>query len=201
MLKTFSGRAPSQNEFELQSFIALLRARNVTRYLEIGARHGDTFHEVMINLPAGSYGVAVDLPGGYWGKASSVSSLHAAVEDLRQRGYVIDVVLGDSTTQKVIDYVFEAAPYDAVLIDGDHRYAGVKSDWENYASFAELVAFHDIVGDGQREKVHNSLVEVPRLWEEIKAQHQAVSGGVEVGEIIEFIAEGSAMGIGVWISP
>ena len=38
-LQTFSGRNPSQNEFELRSFIALLRDRGVTRYLEIGARH------------------------------------------------------------------------------------------------------------------------------------------------------------------
>lgn len=190
-MKTFSGRQASQNEKELRAFIALLNEQGATSYLEVGARHGDTFHEVMINLPAGSYGVAVDKPGALWGKASSVVSLHRAVEDLRDRGYIIDVVLGDSTSNAIIKHIERTAPFDAILIDGDHRYAGVKADWENYRTFAHLVAFHDIVGTGQIEKVHKNPVEVPKLWAEIKAQDESV---------LEFIDEGSLMGIGVCIS-
>jgi hypothetical protein len=71
MLVTRSGRPPSQIEAELSGFIGLLQERNVRRYLEIGARHGDTFHEVMRSLPVGSVGVAVDLPGGLWGHVKS----------------------------------------------------------------------------------------------------------------------------------
>jgi hypothetical protein len=191
-LKTFSGRNPSQNPHELRRFIELLQDRNVSRYLEIGARDGDTFHEVMISLPVGSYGMAVDLPGGLWGRSTTVIALNRAAEDLRSRGYEIDVVLGDSTTRPIINRVKNSLPFHAALIDGDHRYQGVKADWMNYKKFTDLVAFHDIVGHGQAEKVHGNLVEVPKLWTELKAKQDTV---------IEFIAEGSLMGIGVCISP
>lgn len=190
-MKTFSGRRASQNEFELRSFIKLLCERDTRSYLEIGARHGDTFHEVMINLPVGSYGMAMDMPGALWGKASSIVSLHRAVDDLRNRGYIIDVVLGDSTAKSILAHIEHTASFDAILIDGDHRYAGVKADWENYRDFSNLIAFHDIVGTGQIEKVHKNQVEVPKLWAEIKAQDESV---------LEFIGEGSLMGIGVCIS-
>lgn len=188
MLKTFSGRAPSQNEYELRSFIEYLKSSGVTRYLEVGARHGDTFFEVMTSLPPGSYGLAVDLPGALWGKKSSVDSLQTAAAELRNRGYKIDVIIGDSTAPKIIQRVREKAPFDAILIDGDHTYKGVKKDWNNYRKMANIIAFHDIVGEGQFERVHHTPVEVPRLWAEIKAEYEST---------LEFTDEGSLMGIGV----
>lgn len=191
MLKTFSGRRASQNEIELRSFITYLNDHAVKSYLEIGARHADTFHEIMINLPKGSTGVAVDLPGGMWGKKSSVNSLIAAAKDLRRRGYKIHVILGDSTDPEIMDKVDALAPYDAILIDGDHRYDGAKQDWVNYGPLSNIVAFHDIVGEGQVEKVHNNPVEVPRLWSEIKQLYPGCT---------EFVDDGSTMGIGVWNS-
>lgn len=186
MLETRSGRRPSQNEFELRSFIALMQARQVTRYLEIGARHGDTFFEVMMSLPKGSKGVAVDLPGGRWGTDKSRRSLEDTCSDLRRRGYDVRCIFGDSTSTGIRQLVMVEGPYDAALIDGDHRYDGVKADWENYSQFAPLIAFHDIVGEGQAEKVHGNPVEVPRLWAELKAKHDHV----------EFVDDGSKMGIG-----
>lgn len=186
MLETRSGRRASQNEFELRSFIDLLRARQVTRYLEIGARHGDTFFEIMMALPKGSKGVAVDLPGGMWGTDKSRKHLEAACADLRGRGYDARCIFGDSRAAGIRQLVMVEGPYDAALIDGDHRYEGVKADWENYARYAPLIAFHDIVGEGQAEKVHGNPVEVPRLWAELKVEH----------EHVEFVDAGSAMGIG-----
>jgi hypothetical protein len=188
VLKTFSGRNPSQNEFELRSFIKLLQDSGAKSYLEVGARHGDTFHEVMTSLPIGSYGVAVDLPGGLWGTKSSVEALHKVAEDLRARGYQIDVIIGDSTAKPIIERVKSKGPFDAILIDGDHTYKGVKKDWTNYHRLAPLVALHDIVGTGQKEKVHHNPVEVPIFWSELKDKHD---------NVFEFVDAGSAMGIGV----
>lgn len=191
MLTTFSGRRASQNEFELNSLIQYFADAKVTSYLEIGARHGDTFREVMMSLPAGSYGMAVDLPGGLWGKDDTHKSLYRACDDLRARGYKIDIVLGDSTDTEIIHKVFAMAPFDACLIDGNHLYDGVKADWLNYQSAAHIIAFHDIVGDGQAEKRFNNPVQVPILWAEISADERYA------GRCNSFVAQDSKMGIGV----
>jgi hypothetical protein len=187
-LTTFSGRRPSQNAFELSCFIGLLKEHKVSSYLEVGARDGDTFHEVMLSLPRGSRGVAIDMPGGLWGRVTTQRNLIRACDDLKRRGYKASYLIGDSKSESTITIARMRGPYDAVLIDGDHTYAGVAADWSNYGRFAPLVAFHDIVGVGQQEKVRGCPVEVPRLWAEIKA------AGHTVREFADF---GSKMGIGV----
>lgn len=186
MLTTFSGRKPSQDEWELDSFIEFMGRHGVRRYLEIGAREGDTFHEVVTCLRP-KFALAIDLPGGLWGKLSTVHALKRAMDDLAQY-HNVDHLLGNSTEPAMIAAVHALGPFDAILIDGDHTYEGVKADWENYRDMAPIVAFHDIVGHDQFEKVTRRGVEVPRLWAEIKA-----SGA----NVVEFVSPGSAMGIGV----
>lgn len=187
MLTAFSGRKPSQIEYELRSLIDLFREEGVTSYLEVGAREGDTFVEVMESLPPGSKGVAVDLPGGLWGKTTTKEKLNRAVEHLQGKGYQVSCLFGDSHTEAIRKLVKGRGPYDAVLIDGDHTLAGVTRDFDNYHRMARLVAFHDIVGRGMREKVSNQEVEVPIFWQSVKGRH----------EHREFVDAGSKMGIGV----
>lgn len=188
MRKTFSGRKPSQDQWEFTEFLSLLGQFGVRKYLEIGAREGDTFHAVGRMLPRGSTMVAVDLPGGKWGYDKSKDQLWAAGMDLTtQYGHRVRVEYGDSGSQDVLDCVRAFGPYDAILIDGDHRYEGVSRDWNTYGHMAPLVAFHDIAGHGVVQRTTKDPVEVPRLWEELKAQYRTV----------EFVTPGSAMGIGV----
>lgn len=189
MLTTFSGRRASQDEGELTAFVQFLRDRGVTSYLEVGAREGDTFHYVVSNVPAIDRAVALDLPGGLWGKATTASQLCQAVCDLQERGEV-EYIIGASCDPKNLQYAKDLGPFDAILIDGDHTYEGVKADWEAYRNLAPIIAFHDIVGEGQFERVTRRGVEVPKLWAEIKA-----SGA----NVVEFVSPGSAMGIGVVI--
>lgn len=49
-LLTFSGRKASQNSYELTCFVDFLVKHGVKRYLEIGARHGDTFHHYLAHV-------------------------------------------------------------------------------------------------------------------------------------------------------
>lgn len=204
-MKTFSGRKASQHPDELGPFIDLLRVRGVRAYLEIGARHGDTFHAVMSALPPGSCGVAVDLPGGAWGVDSSRNDLILAAADLRAQGYEIRTVFGDSQGDDVFAMVLRSLAiyrierFDACLIDGDHRYAGVLADWQRYGGLATLVALHDIAGDGQIQPTSKLPVEVPQFWRDLKAGiHRVPHVPVELDE---FVAPGSTMGIGVVIQP
>jgi hypothetical protein len=189
-LITRSGREASQNPQEIGGFIELLQREGVRSYLEIGARHGDTFFDVMRSLPEGSRGVAVDLPGGNWGTTKSKSYLQMACDDLSARGYDVHCLFANSQESGTADIVNAMGPFDAALIDGDHLYSGVKRDWQLYGDCARLIAFHDIAGEGQRQKNSQLPVEVPRLWREIRNDFRHH----------EFIAPGSKMGIGVlWV--
>lgn len=187
MLTTFSGRKASQDEAELRGFISLLQERGVTRYLEIGSRHGDSTHEIAINLPPGSTIVAVDMPGGLWGTERSRPHLERVIADLCARGYKASCIFGDSQTDATKRLIIGRGPYDAILLDGDHTLKGVTRDWQLYGDMAPIVAFHDITGTGEAEKVHGSPVEVPILWDAIVRSGESVR---------EFVTPGSHMGIG-----
>lgn len=182
----FSGRRASQNKYELEQLIGFLNANKISHYLEIGAREGDTFHEIMNRVPSIEFGLAVDYPGGLWGKSTTGLKLEKAIYDLNRKGKFADFILGDSKSQTVIEEV-KSYQWDAIFIDGDHTYEGVRSDWGNYGDLAPIIIFHDIVGQHQKEKVHGKPVEVPKLWAEIKEKRIH----------LEFIDEGSHMGIGV----
>lgn len=186
MLKTRSGRRASQQEAELRRLLSVVESHGVRRYLEIGTRHGDTFFDVVRAMPKGSKAVAVDYPGANWGHGSSRGSMIECAEELRALGYEITLIFGDSTDPVIVDEVRKHGPYDAVFIDGDHRYEGVKQDWQNYGD-APIVAFHDI--DGRGIKKGELEVEVPRLWNEIKIgfDHEAIIDN----------ADGRRMGIGI----
>lgn len=177
----------SQKVGEFLQLIYLLGSTGCRSVLEIGSARGDTFLRFgMVTDRA----VAVDMPGGVWGKLAYKKELLSVRDNLRERFHIeADVVLGNSREQKTIEKVRSMGPYDAVFIDGDHRYDGVKADWENYGPMArKLVAFHDIVGTGCTDSGSGSPVEVPRFWNEIRKSRNAV----------EFIQPGGGppMGIG-----
>lgn len=190
MLATFSGRQASQSETELQAFVAFMLDKRCTRYLEVGARHGDTFHHVALALGTASVCVAVDMPGASWGTAASVRALMRVRADLERRRHLgVDVIVGDSHAGDVIEACRAHAPYDFVLVDADHSYDAVAQDFRDYAPMAQYIAFHDIAGHTQAttKNGYRVPVEVPRLWAELKQKF----------EHWEFVDDGSAMGIGV----
>jgi cephalosporin hydroxylase len=189
VLATFSGRQASQAERELQSFVAFMLARRCTRYLEVGARDGDTFHHVALALGKASVCVAVDMPGASWGTAASVKSLMLARQDLERRGHIVDVLIGDSHDPNTVEACRAMSPFDFVLVDADHSYAAVAQDFRDYAPMAEYIAFHDIAGteQGTTKNGYRVPVEVPRLWAELKTKFESW----------EFVDDGSQMGIGV----
>lgn len=177
---------PAQ-EAELAALVTIFRTHGVTRYLEIGARHGESFDFVMRQLPPGSSGLAVDLPGGPWGKASSRRDLTGRVRQLNADGYRCTVLFGDCRSAEVVAEVTRRGPYDAVFIDADHRYESVAADFAIYRQLAPIVALHDIAECGAVDKQSGFPVEVPRLWAELRPVHRHA----------EIIAPESIFGIGV----
>lgn len=178
---------PLQHDEELSGLVDLLRAENVRSYLEIGTRYGGTFETVMRALPRESRGTAIDFPGGAFGDKESVPILLAAIKRLRASGRTIDYVFGPSDYDEVRRRAAANAPYDAILIDGDHAYDAVRRDFEAYAPMGRIIILHDIVAPADLRSHDGRPVEVPRLWREIKDgyRHQ------------EILAPDSVMGIGV----
>lgn len=111
---------------------------------------------------------------------------------------------GDSTDPGVrrgLERALGGRPLDFLLIDGDHSYEGVATDFALYSPLVRaggLIAFHDILPDhGARggTPTGNWSGGVPRLWEELKTRYP--------GAAREFIAnpEQDGYGIGVLTWP
>lgn len=160
--------AVQQHDGELGRFIDVLKRENVRSYLEIGSKFGGSLWRIANALPKGSRVVAVDLP---WGNRESLPHLEACVAELQRNGYVAELIIGDSTSDDVIERVRASAPFDACLIDANHTEPYVRKDWANYGPMCRIVAFHDI-GWVPRPQPGNKLpIDVPVVWNEIKAQH------------------------------
>lgn len=172
----------NQDAAELLRFLDFVREIRAHRYLEIGCRNGDTFYAVMRAIGERGYGLAIDLPEN----GSSRANLAATVTELRLADIACDAIWGNSQDPAVIGQVAAAAPFDLILIDADHRYEGVKRDFEVYGKFASIVALHDVAApDGHMSDGY--VNGVGQYWREISAEldHQV------------FVTPGSNMGFGI----
>jgi len=186
----------AQDPAEITAFCDLLSREDVTSYLEIGSKFGGSLWRAANALPKGSRIVAVDLPGGTKAWKESEASLKACVLALVDLGYDARIIWGNSTDPKVIEQVRALGPYDATLIDADHRWDsaspkpnGVAADFANYGPMASIVAFHDLAWKRAPEWV-GTRINVPEFWASIK-------GDYERTEEIILCPTGKNNGIGV----
>jgi len=157
---------------ELTALGEILAERRPERALEIGTAHGGTlFFLTRLASPRATI-ASVDLPEGKFGGGYSIKRqrLYQRFARRRQR---LHLLRGDSHSAEMFERVkasFGSQPLDYLFIDGDHRYEGVKSDFEMYGPLVRkggLIAFHDIV-DGPPEDVGG----VPQFWREIKLRYR-----------------------------
>lgn len=84
---------------------------------------------------------------------------------------------------------FRGSSFDCVLIDGDHAYDSVRTDFENVGRQARICMFHDINDDLV------GFENVPKFWEELVASNSFR----ETHEILECPSNMRTMGIGIGI--
>ncbi len=154
---------------ELAALGEILADLRPERALEVGTAQGGTLLFLTRLASPHATIVSVDLPGGKFGGGYSTRRqwFYQRFARRRQR---LHLLRGDSHSNEMLARVKEAfrgQPLDYLFIDGDHRYEGVKRDFEMYGPMVRkggVIAFHDIV-DGPSDAVGG----VPRFWREIKS--------------------------------
>jgi len=165
---------PNQIRSEIQALCEIVRQRRPRTVLEIGTEHGGTFFLFSRVAAADALLVSVDLA------REDLKPWRTLCANLRTKGQNVSVIDGDShasSTVERVNRVLGDRKVDFLFIDGDHRYEGVRQDFENYVGFLNdpgLIAFHDINPDYLKrfgKRTYSNSGEVYRLWAEVKMKY------------------------------
>ncbi|MBP7775756.1 MAG: class I SAM-dependent methyltransferase [Acidobacteria bacterium] len=143
-------RGACQKMRELTPLVSLVKRRRIRSVLEIGTLKGGTLWLwCQLTAPDGTI-VSVDLPGGEFGGGYAEDDI-GRLRAHAKPGQSLHLIRGDSHLPRTLGEVTAALSgrsLDLLFLDGDHRYAGVKQDFEMYAPLVRqggLIVMHDIL--------------------------------------------------------
>jgi predicted O-methyltransferase YrrM len=154
--------APMQELAEISRLADFVNERQPETIVEIGTAFGGTLYLWTRYVTSADTIVSIDIDStfpyrkrlfAHFAKRSRLSFINEPSEAISTVSRVNDLTNGQ------IDFLF---------IDGDHRYDGVKADFESYeplVSDGGVIAFHDII------PTPNPDMEVSRFWSEIEPQY------------------------------
>lgn len=161
-------RGAVQKTKELSPLISLLKRRKLTTVVEIGTEKGGTLYVWCKIAQPDAMIISIDLPGGLFGGGYTVrdSRKFRSYGKKQQKMYFLREDSHKQSTKKVLQSKLKGRKIDFLMIDGDHRYDGVRKDWELYAPLVKengIIALHDIL-------YHPNIPEckVDRFWNKIK---------------------------------
>lgn len=159
---------PGQVREEITSLLTILAKRKPKVILEIGTCNGGTlFLASRASSPNGVI-VSVDLPGGRFGGGYPEWRI-PFYKSFAMHEQKICLIREDSHAPSTLDMVetaLEGRRLDFLLIDGDHTYDGVKTDFEMYGKLVRkggMIALHDIFPSPPQAGCG-----VNKFWREIK---------------------------------
>ena len=172
---------PIQNPREIRALLSILKQARPKSILEIGTASGGTLFLLTRVAAADARLVSIDLPGGPGGGGYPAWKI-PLFEEFPLPDQRLELIRDDSHDPAVRARVAELAGeqgLDFLLIDGDHSYEGVKSDFEMYGPLVKspgLIAFHDI----------DYVPEVRRFWDEVKIGRRFEEIGADSGQKFGF---------------
>ncbi len=169
----------SLNQFksEFNDFADYIKSHNPKTIVEIGTKKGGSFF-IWARYIKPNRLISIDLPGGIHGGGfpkQKIPFLKYFLSDKKDSN--ISVILGDSQSTKTLEKLKQELGGDKIdflFIDADHRYEGVKRDFELYKPLVRkggLIAFHDIV---DTEYHHKLDCFVDKFWNEIKNDYSHI---------------------------
>jgi cephalosporin hydroxylase len=134
---------------QFAKYLSLLGDFKISSYLEIGCRWGGTFiftREFLKKRCGLERSVAIDL----------IDSPVKAYCDAQENCGFLKM---DSLSDEFSNFM-KVSSFDLILIDGNHDYHAVRSDYESCRDSGNVLVFHDIVND--------ACPGVGHLWNELK---------------------------------
>jgi predicted O-methyltransferase YrrM len=182
------GRGAMQKLAEFAPLLAMLARRRPTVVVEIGTYRGGSLYAFCKVADPHATLVSIDLPGGLFGGGYSDDELRA-IRGYALGGQSLHFLASDSHDERTRDELvklLEGRQIDFLMIDGDHRYDGVRRDFQLYSQLVgagALIAFHDIL-----PHPHEPLCQVDILWDELSRNYHH----------LELVDPGEDWGSGQW---
>ncbi len=174
----FRKLAPKQNPVEIERLFELVCELAPRRVLEIGTARGGSLYLWTQAASQDATIVSIDLPEGEFGGAYRECRT-PFYKSFAGPGQNLHLIRADShapSTCEQLRDILAGERLDFAFIDGDHRYDGVRADFEQYGPLVRpggVIAFHDVLPRSDLPEI-----EVHRLWDELQSRYdgQALIG-------------------------
>jgi predicted O-methyltransferase YrrM len=167
-------KGATQKITELLPLLSLLKRRKLRTLVEIGTAQGGTFYAWCKIAEPGALIVSIDLPHGPFGGGYTLKDIKK-FRKYKRKDQKLHFLRKDSHRQKTkreLIKILHDRKIDFLFIDGDHRYAGVRRDFQLYSPLVKengLIVFHDILF---HPRVRNCKVD--KFWNEVKNRFKYV---------------------------
>jgi cephalosporin hydroxylase len=162
---------PIQVKEEIAQLLGILQRMRPRTLVEIGTANGGTLFLLTRVSSSCAVIVSVDLPSGKFGGGylPSLVQVYRSFATAKQNVVPMRADSHDPVTLTNVKRLLDEDPIDFLMIDGDHSYEGVRSDFELYSPMVRrggIIAFHDIVPG-----LPSHVGGVPKFWREIRSKY------------------------------